>query len=286
MSQDTHHLSIGIVGNGFVGQATQGFSCSKTRLVIFDIDPLKCDPVGTTWRDVAACDLVMVSVPTPMRPDGSCSTRIVDSVIQELRAHGNPAIILRSTVPVGFSASRKVFFMPEFLTEAAWADDFRTNPLWILGIDQEDPVFQDQMKQVIQWAKAEGKLVSDALQFVSTKEAEAIKYFRNCFLATKVAFCNEFYDFCASHKIDYSSMVDLAASDSRIGQGHTRVPGPDGRRGFGGTCFPKDISSLIHQFKLQEVPSPLLDAAQQRNNEKDRPSHDWKDLVGRAIDMD
>lgn len=61
------------------------------------------------------------------------------------------------------------------------------------------------------------------------------------------------------------------------------VPGPDGRRGFGGTCFPKDISSLIHQFHDAGVPCPVLEAVQQRNNEIDRKEQDWRTDEGRAV---
>ena len=279
-------LSLGIVGNGFVGKAAQGFASRSTRLVVFDKDPSLCVPLGTTWSDVAACDLVMVAVPTPMRKDGECSVAIVDSVVQSLRDHGNPIIIIRSTVPVGYSASRNVFFMPEFLTEKNWAHDFRVQPEWILGVDDQESRdrIQEKVQQLLTQAKEDGNILSDQLLFFSTKEAEAIKYFRNCFLSTKVAFCNEFYDFCSSHGLNYKQVIGIAAADPRITPSHTSVPGPDGRRGFGGTCFPKDLASLVYQFQQKQIPSPLLQAVQDRNVTVDRPSQDWKDDVGRAVE--
>lgn len=276
---------LGIVGNGFVGQATKALACHEVSLVVYDRDPKKCEPLSTTWDDVSACNVVMVSVPTPMGVDGSCSIRIVDSVVQELRARGTAWIVVRSTVPVGYSESRNVFFMPEFLTEARWADDFRATPIWVMGVDGgPHPDFQQVMQEIFSYAKEAGHIVSDTLRWMTTREAEAVKYFRNCFLATKVSFCNEFYNFCASHGIDYDQVASVAASDARIGTSHTRVPGPDGQRGFGGTCFPKDMASLVHQFQLLGIPSPLLSAAIQRNLVHDRPQRDWEADVGRAVE--
>lgn len=279
-------FSIGVIGNGFVGKATSNFSNSFVSLVIYDIDPSKCVPENTTMETIARCDLVFICVPTPMASDGSCSTKIVTSVIRDLKSLGDCFIIIRSTVPIGYCADEKVMFMPEFLTEANFEHDFYSNPLWILGVDDTSEIFKRKIQMLLDTAQAENKIVSNDVRFVTTREAEAIKYFRNCFLAVKVSFCNEFYTLCQSKGIDYSVVADIAASDQRIGQSHTRVPGPDGLRGFGGTCFPKDMASLIHQFMVVDRPSPLLIAAQTRNNSYDRSEQDWRSLVGRAIEKD
>ena len=77
--------------------------------------------------------------------------------------------------------------------------------------------------------------------------------FKNCFLSTKVSFCNEIYQFCQIKGIDYETVRRIAANDDRILHGHTFVPGPDGKKGFGGTCFPKDTNSLRYEMiKLQK----------------------------------
>jgi len=277
-------MKLGIIGNGFVGKATQGFQSSKVDLLIYDIDPSKCQPWGTTLRDVAFCDLTMIAVPTPMDTDGSCSTKIVEKVIQGLRGENpNVLIMVRSTVPIGFCEEQNCLFMPEFLTEANWPEDFRSNPLWIVGVDGFEDQVRNKMEYILTVAQSEGHIVSNELKIISTKEAEAIKYFRNCFLATKVGFCNEFYDLCQSLGIDFDSMISLASDDKRIGSGHTKVPGPDGKRGFGGTCFPKDLASLVFQFKKRDIPSPLLTSVKLRNETIDRPTLDWKNLEGRAV---
>jgi UDPglucose 6-dehydrogenase len=276
-------MIVTVIGNGFVGAATLILESSLIECRVYDIDPSKCRPPGTTLLDIAGCDIVMICVPTPMLEDGSCYTRIVESVLRDLRQLGNPHIVIRSTVPIGFSAKHKVHFMPEFLTEANFLEDFRTTPVWILGDDNETNCFRASMQALFTAAKQEGKIVSDTCRFVTTQEAEAIKYFRNCFLATKVSFCNEFEQFCRAKGISYDAVVDLAAADARIGKSHTQVPGPDGRRGYGGTCFPKDMASLNYQFAQAGVPGLILATAEERNTTIDRVEKDWQTNVGRAV---
>ena len=89
-------------------------------------------------------------------------------------------------------------------------------------------------------------------------ESEAIKYFSNVFLAYKVAYFNKIYDFCQAAGIDYSNVREGVTADSRIGKSHTQVPGIDNDRGFGGTCFPKDLNSLITQFEQRGLDCDML----------------------------
>ena len=115
------------------------------------------------------------------------------------------------------------------------------------------------------------------------KEAEMIKMFKNCILATKVSFCNEIYKFCEKNNINYEIVRNLATNDSRINNSHTNVPGHDGKFGYGGTCFPKDISSLRHEMKIANIESPILDAVIHRNINIDRVEQDWINDKGRAV---
>jgi UDP-glucose 6-dehydrogenase len=108
-----------------------------------------------------------------------------------------------------------------------------------------------------------------------------VKMFRNCFLATKVSFCNEMYEFCQKKNIDYSNVINVAAKDDRITMSHTMVPGHDGARGFGGTCFPKDMSSLNYEMN-QVMNSYIIKSAIERNNTIDRVEQDWLLDKGRA----
>ena len=127
-----------------------------------------------------------------------------------------------------------------------------------------------------------GRINYNTLHFLNNKEAEMIKMFRNTFLATKVAFCNEISEFCDTKGVNYSNVQKLATLDKRIGPGHSCVPGHDGRKGFGGTCFPKDTSSLRYEMKSSGMKSYVLDAIIERNDNVDRPEKDWLADKGRA----
>lgn len=280
-------MKIGIVGNGFVGQATRVLQCPEIEILTWDILPEKCDPPGLQLSDLNECEFIFVAVPTPMNRDGSCCLRIVESAIKSVQEVIDPTktrIILRSTVPVGTSSRLNCFFMPEFLTEKNWRQDFAQNPDWFFGLpSDEDPVWKEKIQNLFTIAKKNGCIQSDRVTFVSPEEAEAIKYFRNVFLSVKVSFCNEFERFCTACQVDYETVRRLATLDSRIGASHTAVPGHDGRRGFGGTCFPKDTHSLLTQFKDAGIEAPVLEAVVHRNETIDRPEHDWCQDLGRAF---
>lgn len=271
--------TIGIIGGGFVGSATALIEYEQAKVVIYDIDKTKCKPDGLVFSDLDQCQLIFVCVPTPMGINGECHTDIVEKVIADCRTlPSKPFIVVRSTVPVGFCAKHDVYFMPEFLTEKNWKQDFLTAEEWIIGVKDVQNL-SERFKKIMQ-----DIALPNVREFVlvTTSEAESIKYFRNCFLATKVAFCNEFYDFCKSKDVNYTTVSKVAARDPRIGPSHIRVPGPDGHRGFGGTCFPKDMASLDYQMNK----SILIYAAIQRNITIDRPEQDWKtsdEFKGRAV---
>jgi len=296
MKKASDNFKIGVVGNGYVGKATQLLSCEKIKCVVYDKDPEKCDPIGTTPKELKGCDFVFVCVPTPMKPNGSCDLSIVKSAIKDLTKAGirKNKIVLRSTVPVGTSEKLKVNFMPEFLTEKNWKSDFYNNNLWVFGMDNMNDVHQDGsvlnfnnnlnvFRRLLETAKNFDKIKENAVTFTSTKHAEAIKYGRNSFLATKISFFNEIQEFCINNDLNFQLIRSLICSDPRIGHSHSQVPGPDRKRGFGGTCFPKDVASMLHQMKKSKVQTMVLKNVQNRNEKVDRPEKDWKDNKGRAV---
>ena len=114
-------------------------------------------------------------------------------------------------------------------------------------------------------------------------EAEMIKYLKNVFLSVKVGFFNELESICSEMDIDYENVRCIATQDKRIGSGHTKVPGHDGKRGFGGTCFPKDTNALAKFAEENVVLAPILNAVIKRNEEIDRPEKDWMADKGRAV---
>ena len=272
-------ITLGLIGNGFVGGAARQLECSENKVIVFDIDPQKCVPLGTTLNDVAVADIVFVAVPTPSKKDGTCHTDIVVSVVKELKKANEAAnIVIRSTVPPGTSKSLGVSFMPEFLTEANANKDFCNNPLWILGGDSTKLGLL--LQQLLTNAKTENIIVSDKLTQMSSTEAEMVKYVRNAFLSVKVSFFNEVYDACGVSGCNFEAVRMAVGADPRIGTGHTLVPGPDGLRGFGGHCFPKDVAAWC---TFNETTNSIIDAARRRNLELDRPEKDWEKDKGRAV---
>ena len=194
-------------------------------------------------------------------------------------------VVIRSTVPPGTADRLNCFFMPEFLTEKNYINDFKNNKLWIFGLknNNQDKEFKLKIKELFKLSKSCGKIESEKCIFVNNKEAEMIKLFRNTFLATKVSFCNEIYDYCQSENINYDNMIKIACDDDRIGSSHSMVPGHDGKRGFGGTCFPKDINNLLNLMNKNNVKSFILESVIKRNQEHDRVEKDWEKDEGRAF---
>ena len=278
-------MKIGVVGNGFVGHAMTLLR-PYIDVQVWDTVPEKCEPSGISFEEfVTTSKLIFIAVPTPMRKDGSCKTDIVSSVVSDIRAVDDSAkIIIRSTVPPGTSDSLGVSFMPEFLTEKNWELDFKNCSQWILG--GSDTVTLNRLEYMFDAAydKGNGSINNPSVIYTTAKVAEFIKYVKNCFLATKVSFFNELYTLCADLGVDYETVRHLSCDDDRIGHGHSHAPGHDGKFGFGGTCFPKDMSALSYFFKSNSVPSPVIDACIRRNNEIDRPDKDWSNDTGRAVE--
>jgi nucleotide sugar dehydrogenase len=280
-------LRVSVIGNGFVGKATGELRGESVEVVAYDTDPAACDPPGTTLRDAARADVVFISVPTPMdAATGEVHLSIVESVVESVKALVGDMtfVVLRSTVPPGTCARLGVYFMPEFLTEANYLEDFRNAAVWIFGLTggPHDGAFRRRMQELLAASQAQGSICSSRAVFVDSTEAEMVKYFRNTYLAAKVSFCNEIESLCGAMGISYENVRRVAGADARIGLSHTAVPGPDGRRGFGGTCFPKDCHGLEHEYGRHGVPCPVLGAVVQRNEQIDRVDRDWMARKGRS----
>lgn len=305
-------LTIGVIGNGFVGKATQQFAqAPDVNLLVYDIDPSKCEPPGTTLFSVyEQAQLIFVCVPTPIKSTTSgCDTSIVEQVVKDLQSGLNPipstcgdgflvsprtakatfapAIIVRSTVPPGTCERLGVLHMPEYLTERNWERDFKATSCWELGIPTSIgpnaySAYAHQIQRLLTRCKEANVIDSDELKLEHTDVTEMAKYMRNSMLATRIAVCNEYEAFCRARNIDYESVRQLACRDPRIGSSHTQVPGPDGKRGFGGTCLPKDLKALRHEMIKAGLDPMVLTACDMRNDVIDRPERDWY-IPGRSV---
>jgi UDPglucose 6-dehydrogenase len=250
--------TIGIVGKGFVGGAMYENFKDVFNVLVWDTDESKRN-VESFEKFVQNSDIVFVCVPTPMKDSGECDTSIVESIVKEISVvDRRKYVVIKSTVTPGTTEklsekySLTLAFNPEFLTEANAYNDFRFQPLIVLGAD--DQGINAVLSQV--YSEFNTK-VENAAYVVSrtTKEAELFKYLANSFLATKVIFANEFKLLCDKADVDYNRIAEVAVLDKRLGKTHWKVPGPDGKLGFGGSCFPKDTSALLHYS--QELDSAL-----------------------------
>jgi len=279
--------SIGIIGQGFVGSAVREGMKNHFNVVCYDKDPNKYSNIGSIFEMMEIVDTTFLCVPTPMQRSGECDLGIIGAALNDIAACAKTLdkkgfiVIIKSTVPPGtteyFNSIFKdldIVFNPEFLTEANAIEDYKNQNRIIIGGERPGTT---QVKQI--FAKAFPKV---PIIKTSSTIAEMIKYVTNTFLATKVSFANEMYQICQALNIDYDKVIEYARYDDRLGNSHWAVPGPDGDKGFGGSCFPKDVNSLIYQAKLFGIEPTMLEAAWNKNIEV-RPSKDWELLKGRAI---
>ena len=262
--------AVGIVGKGFVGGAMYENFKEVFNVLVWDTDETKRN-VATFDDFVNDSDIIFVCVPTPMKDDGSCDTHIVSSVIGDIaRVDRRKYVVIKSTVTPGTTQqlasdlNMTIGFNPEFLTEANAHNDFRFQQLIVIGAD--DSGIATVMTQL--YSEFNSKVENPAYVIRrTTKEAEMFKYLANCFLATKVIFANEFKNLCDKTDVDYNRIAEIAVLDKRLGKTHWKVPGPDGKHGFGGSCFPKDTSALLRHAEELGVSLWLLTEATYINDE-------------------
>ena len=271
-------MTIGVIGQGYVGTAIKlGFQ-DHYKVLTYD----KFDLAKSTHSKISdlvdETEVIFVCVPTPMRKDGTCYTGIVEEVIREINETANDHIVvIKSTVPPGTTdrfnhefSNVTVIFNPEFLTEENFLDDFKNQNRIILGGSRKGT---NKLRQIYSKVFPKATIVK-----TGDKHAEMVKYFTNCFLATKVSFANEMYNICRQLDLDYDKVVEYAIYDERLGKSHWAVPGPDEDFGFGGHCLPKDLSAMINTFETYG----LLEAVEEVNNQV-RNDRDWEHMVGRAV---
>ncbi len=280
-------MNVGIVGQGFVGSAIKEGLKSFHEVITYDKDHSRSMAISLD-QVVNNSEIIFVCVPTPMRISGECDTRILEDVVHEINQiasktkSSKKTIVVKSTVPPGTTSRLdekyskiNVAFSPEFLTEANSFDDFKNQTRIIIGGSGAKKVKQMFRKPF------------PKIPIVITKSdtAEMVKYFINCFLSTKVTFANQMYDLCEASGVDYDKVCEYALLDQRIGGSHLAVPGPDGDRGFGGHCFPKDLGAMIHFADLFGTSSEFLRQVSSSNH-KYRNKKDWLDMKGRAVSED
>ena len=279
-------MNIGIIGKGFVGSAVQfGFSPNTgcdANVKVYDKDPNKSQ--NTLEEVMSESDFIFLSVPTPSNADGSINLDIVDKALEEINNFNDRGniILLRSTMIPGSTRNFQqkypklnLVFNPEFLTERSANFDFINQSRFIIGGESRNTT---KVAEMYRWRFGKSIPVIET----NYETAELIKYMNNCFFATKVSFMNEMKLVADKCGVDWNVAVDGFIRDGRIGHSHLNVPGHDGKFGFGGSCFPKDIQAMIDFGKILGLEMHTLDGAW-KTNLKVRPEKDWEKLKGRSV---
>ena len=271
---------IGIIGQGFVGNAVYQKFKNFYNILTFDLIKEKCN--STLEKIKQECKIVFICVPTPMDKSGKCNTSIVENVVSQFSDLKDVILINKSTVTPGFTEKLnssykniQTIFNPEFLTERNSVDDYKNQNRIILGGPRPATTI---IKNIFSKAFPNSIIIK-----TGSKHAEMIKYFTNSFLATKVSFANEMYDLCSKLDLDFDKIVEYSLYDKRIGNSHLNVPGPDGDFGFGGHCFPKDLSAIIYLTNELGSLNNVLKSVR-KTNYNVRKNRDWEKMKGRAID--
>jgi UDPglucose 6-dehydrogenase len=232
-------IRIGIIGYGFVGQAID-YAFTSTAVEKFYVDP----KLGTTMEDLIEFDpdYTFVCVPTPMRDDGTVEDGLVRDAVEDLISNTSSVVIIKSTITPDSVLSieeERVVYNPEFLTEKNAKADLVMADYHIIGGDLW------LCERVADIYRQYSMCMTNDFYFMSATDASFVKYASNSFLAMKVTFFNQLHDSVTKFGSNWSLVSSALARDKRIGRSHTVVPGYDGKRGFGGACFPKDTLAFI-----------------------------------------
>ncbi|MGD9892324.1 MAG: hypothetical protein AB7R89_19610 [Dehalococcoidia bacterium] len=246
---------VAIVGYGAVG---------RSLATLFPDAAVYDPPLGLGRRDeVNRCRFAFVCVPTPATASGDCDTAAVEEAAGWIESE---YIVIRSTVPPGTTnrlagrLGKRIIFQPEYgpgeTPDHPYRDPHALSWIILGGPRAWTVPVCDLYKTVFN--------AELAIHQTDAVTAELVKYMENAFLATKVAFCNEFYDLAARDGVDYNELRELWLLDPRIGRSHTWVH--PGDRGFGGKCLPKDLQAIVVHAQRRGEPAIVLESVLRSND--------------------
>lgn len=273
-------MNVGVIGYGFVGRATGEGFLTNPQNKVFWFDKFKESP-NTLDEVVEKSDFIFICVPTPIFEDYSGMDMsivegVVDEVAPKLTGTGKILVIKSTSLPGTTQRLAEKYngvhlvMNPEFLTQKNANRDFLNPSRTVLGVSAK-AVGQKMIDLYKTILPADQKYF--VVDFVT---AEVIKYMSNLMLASKVLIANEFYDLSGKVGADYNKVQEAVEADPRIGN-QLRVPGPDGSRGFGGACFPKDMVGILGLAKNLDVDMSALKAIWDKNL-KIREVRDWEEM--------
>jgi len=243
-------MKIGIAGYGYVGKAHATILGDYHDIIV-------SDPGLKEYGDLRHADAIIVCVSTPQGSHGGCH---MDNVFNVIDNAPNVPILIKSTISVeGWKMLDHVFpnhnitYSPEFLRADSWLEDALNTKDYYLGGDSCNfwsDIYLQSLGQI-------------NIHIERPEDLVAAKALRNSFLALKVSFFNQVYDYAQAHGLDYEAVANAIAADERIGVSHTSVTK---ERGYGGHCFPKDVRAIIKSGQSYNARFTLLEEADAYNN--------------------
>lgn len=231
---------IGIIGYGMVGRAVEN-AFNGCEVIISD------PAYGyTDLHDVVSAnpEAIFVCVPTPT---DNTKYKLLTGILDDLKQLNYQGIVvIKSTIlPQYLEGYNNLVYNPEFLSRATANLDFIDPPFVLLGGPSE------LTRKVADLYRKYSKVRLEKIIYTDLKTASFAKYIMNSFYATKVTFMNQMYDVATKEGVDWNSIVGILKQQPWMGTHHFQVPGPDGQRGFGGPCLPKDTDALVQEYDIE-----------------------------------
>jgi UDPglucose 6-dehydrogenase len=261
------YKSINIVGAGFVGSAV-GYVHEQNNIA-YNVYDLQKKQGGYKYFTSDIKDLIahseeendinyyFICVPTPSDSEGNCDTSIVELVVSQLELYTTKktVVLIKSTLVPGTCQTLankykkvEIVLNPEFLREATHKDDMYNADFVLIGSNNLSRESFEQLSDMFRKLYTHNpdiEIISKTFE-----ECELFKYTLNVHLAVKVWYFNKIYELTEKLGVQYDSLKPLFKLDPRIGDYGTKVPGPDGKRGYGLSCLPKETRGMM---KLQET---------------------------------